>query len=370
MQLNQVFATDCAIIVTSCSNEYVPYLSVCLQSLRENSNAKHNYDIIILESNITRENKNILQTQLMSKNISIRFMHINPAVFHADIEKNCKNKHFSKETFYRILLPMLIPNYKKILYIDVDIIILSDIFQLYKTDLGINTIGACRDAMMNGWIKADNTMKNHLIYELEVKNVKDYFQAGVMLIDCNKFREDNCEEKLITLVKTTNMETADQCILNKYFYKKVSLLDLSWNYENECTTHKRTKWVNLMDQDIRLLYLEARKNPRIIHFVGPEKPWFYKEEDFAELWWKYAQNSPFYSEIIERYNNHRVRHLKMIKENIKLYKFRIIKYKILSSLTFGKKYKYYQDKYINNKKSVDFLENQLLQIENGAYKDL
>ena len=355
MGIKNLFENEYATIVTSCSDEYVPYLSVCLQSLKDNSEPKHKYDIIILESEITKHKKNLIKKKYNSNNFSVRFLHIDDNAFPVDIGQICEHKHFSKETFYRILLPSLIPDYSKIVYIDVDILILSDIYNLYNTDLNGNTIGACMDAIMNGWIKAESYMNNHLKNVLKLKDIRKYFQAGVMLFDCDKFRNNNCETKLLEMMKVTHMETADQCILNKCFNNDVELLDLSWNYENECSTHKRTGWVSLMDSDILERYMKARQNPKIIHYVGSEKPWFFKEEDFADIWWEYAKKTPFYNEIVKRYEEHKNKRKKERNKELKLIKFKVRKYTILSSLTFGKKHKYYHDKLIDNKKYLEYL---------------
>jgi len=74
--INPIWDDNYTAIAMSSSNEYVPYLSVCLQSLIEHSSKDHNYDIIIFERSITDENKRILQEQICRKNISLRF--INP----------------------------------------------------------------------------------------------------------------------------------------------------------------------------------------------------------------------------------------------------------------------------------------------------
>ncbi len=344
-----------ATIVTSCSNEYVPYLAVCLQSLIDNSNPEHKYEIIILESEIVNNNKKKIKKLFNLKNFSIHFLHIDSKAFPIDIEQICAHKHFSKETFYRILLPALIPNYSKIVYLDVDVLILSDIYKLYNIDLNSNTIGACIDAIMNGWIKSDIYMANHLKNVLKLDDIKKYFQAGVMLFDCTKFRKNNCEAKLLEIMKDTPMETADQCILNKYFNNDVKLLDLSWNYENECSTHKRTGWVALMDKNILEMYMKARNNPQIIHYVGSEKPWFYPDEDFADIWWEYAKKTPFYEEIVKRYKEHKAKRKNEVKKELKLIKFKVRKYSLLSFFTFGKKHKYYHDKLVDNKRYLDYL---------------
>ena len=42
-KLEPIFKNNYTAIAMSSSNEYVPYLSTCLQSLKEHANTDHNY---------------------------------------------------------------------------------------------------------------------------------------------------------------------------------------------------------------------------------------------------------------------------------------------------------------------------------------
>lgn len=47
--LKPAFIDNYTAIAMSSSDEYLPYLSVCLQSLVDNASDKHNYDIVIFQ---------------------------------------------------------------------------------------------------------------------------------------------------------------------------------------------------------------------------------------------------------------------------------------------------------------------------------
>ena len=53
------------------------------------------------------------------------------------------------------------------------------------------------------------------------------------------------------------------------------------------------KWLNDM-------YLNARKEPKIIHYAGPEKPWFEPEMDQGNIFWQYARKTSFAEIIVAR----------------------------------------------------------------------
>ena len=56
-------------------------------------------------------------------------------------------------------------------------------------------------------------------------------------------------------------------------------------------------------------YLKARKNPKVAHYAGYQKPWHVPTCDFAEYFWKYARQTVFYEEILTRLSEYRAREI-------------------------------------------------------------
>ena len=52
--------------------------------------------------------------------------------------------------------------------------------------------------------------------------------------------------------------------------------------------------------DILTAYLEAKKNPKMIHFSWTDKPWFSPGIHFGEKWWMTARRTPYYSQMLVR----------------------------------------------------------------------
>ena len=66
-EITPVWRDNYVAIALSSSNEYVPYLSVCLESLKENSSENNNYDIVIFEDSVTDYNKDLLKKIIEQK---------------------------------------------------------------------------------------------------------------------------------------------------------------------------------------------------------------------------------------------------------------------------------------------------------------
>lgn len=124
-------------------DEYIPFLAVTLQSIVEHSTEENYYVIKILCTNISEENKEKIN-KYTKDNISIEFVDLNYYI------EKIKNKlytrdYFSMTTYFRLFISNLYPQYNKAIYLDSDIVLLTDVVELYKEDIGDNLVGAVRD---------------------------------------------------------------------------------------------------------------------------------------------------------------------------------------------------------------------------------
>ena len=337
------------VICFSSSNYYVPYLLVCLKSLVKNASQAYNYDIIVFEHNITDENKKIILDFIKQKNISLSFYKIEAS----DFEHYYVYDQVSFETYFKISAPRLLNEYQKILFLDCDIIVLEDIQDLLTTDLHGKTIGAHYCTIWNGMISSNLEFYHYTTDFLELKNPQNYFQAGVMLIDVKKYINKNYEAKLIEFINNNELKCAEQCAFNYVCKEDVYYIDGKWNFETEQAEFRG--FIPYISPKFIQERQQNRQSPGIVHYAGSQKPWFYPDEDFADIWWEYAKKTPFYEEIVKRYKEHKAKRKNEVKKELKLIKFKVRKYSLLSFFTFGKKHKYYHDKLVDNKRYLDYL---------------
>ena len=126
IQLKKAFDGDNVAVAFAADEAFVPLFSVLLTSLLSHISPKRNYDIIILESDITEESKDLLLEMIKGKdNVSLRF--VNVSAYLSTFNSLFIHLHLKMETWYRLLLPDLLPDYEKILYLDCDMIIEADV---------------------------------------------------------------------------------------------------------------------------------------------------------------------------------------------------------------------------------------------------
>lgn len=243
-------------IVTSFDAIYMNYSKVMVQTLCENYHGKTKLNLFCLVPDSLLEKQTEYINSFSCDNINIKFVSsdkFNKADYFVEREQ------YTKNAWHRIFVGSLFPNLDKILYLDPDIIIMRDIAPVleYKTWMPIAA-----------YIEDD--FQEHC---LEVYDNQDmiYFSDGVFIADLNAWREKEFEKKLIQYAKTHNTKFVDQDAINFVMREHVQPLPVTFNF-----------FVDKAE-----LYWTV-KDPLIVHFSGPVKPW--KEDmldnKFVDAWRK------------------------------------------------------------------------------------
>lgn len=284
------------VLVFAASENFVPYLSVALQSLVDNVSDNRHYDVVVLTRNITPTSMITLTRQVTRNNIAIGFLDVDAALGSIELPHH---GHFRPETYYRLLAPSLLPNVDKAIYLDSDLVIHADVAELFDTDIEGLPLAATRDADTLGQILGyDATVGPYLRDELGMNDPLDYFQAGVILMNLAELRRTTTPQDLLELCCQRTWRWLDQDVLNRVANGSYKRVHMKWNYLVDWQRLRRTHIVPSAPADVRAEYEEAAHNPCIIHFAGPDnRPWLYPDADCADIFWHYAMRSPYLDEL-------------------------------------------------------------------------
>lgn len=267
-------------IFFSADNAYIPFLSVTIKSLVENSSEENQYEIKILNTNVDEDNKKIIKKN-EKKNINIEFVDVSKHVDKIK-DKLYTRDYYSNTTYYRLFIPELYPEYDKALYLDSDTLVLDDIANLYNTDIGNNLLGAVPD----GIIQKIREFQEYAEKVVGVASYKNYFNAGVLLMNLDELRKFGFQEKFIYLLSTIKFSVAqDQDYLNRICKGRVKLIEGAWNL--------MPVTVNVREDNIKL-----------IHYNFTNKPWHAHKIPYEEYFWKYAKKTEFIKEIEKTRDNY------------------------------------------------------------------
>lgn len=290
-------------------NSYARHLGAVLASIFENS--KVFWRIYIIYTKLSRESME--KIKIMEKNypVKINFLKLEDEIIE---EFNLgKGTHLDKIVFGRLHIPNLLKNKDKALYLDIDIIVNQPLEELYDIDLNDFSIGAVPDGK---WDQEQSKRR------LGLENNHIYFNAGVMLMDLKKLRENKFFDKVIEycLNPDRDLKLNEQDALNIIFGNNYKSLDLRWNY-----THGHSEEQNFEGKEIG-----------IIHYTGSIKPWDCRSlSPFRKEYWRYLKKTPWQEWKEENFNI-----LNIVKREVTNFKIwsRKYRYKIKGEKNAKKKY--------------------------------
>ena len=211
-------------ICYSLDRKYTEQLCASLASVLVNSEIDENINIFLLEGGLREQDKLQIETLKNIKNFNVQYFNINNNIFSdcpmlCDKGEEYKNYHVTMPTYYRFLLPDLLPDLDKILYLDCDVIVRSSLKEL------INENFENRAAIMG--LDAESE-KNSLRL-----NINKYFNAGVMLINLDFWRNNNIKNKLFDFAKNNadKILWQDQDIINAVLSSEIKEISNKWNYQ-------------------------------------------------------------------------------------------------------------------------------------------
>lgn len=287
-------------LVLSANEYYVPYMGTLLESIKEHASADRTYDIVVLHRDISENSQAVLQRLMAPSNFSLRFFNTTRLMREYE-SKLFLRGHFRIETYFRLLMQDILPSYNKALYLDCDMVVNKDIAELFDVDVDGYLLAAVQDAdtagLYNGF---EPQKKNYMDNIMKMKDPYSYFQAGTILFNLAEFRKHYTVDEMFEYATSYEWELLDQDVLNHFAEGHVKYLDMRWNVVMDWNGIRIKEIIGLAPRYLHKGYMDSRKDPYIVHYAGPDKPWDNFESDFADYFWGYAQRTPFAPIIFER----------------------------------------------------------------------
>lgn len=249
-------------VCLACDNNYAKYAGVVVASVLANSKDDESLNFYILDGGISESKKTEILSLKSIKDCKIEFVQIEESMFE-DYKKVATHKYISIATYYRLRLATLLPEVERIIYFDCDMVVNSSLNNLFNVELGENIIAGVRD-----------------INKRMLQQNPSYINAGMVLFDLNKIREENIEQKFYDYTNE-NFETikmGDQTIINEVLKGRIKIVEDEWNVQSSNFTNRSS----------------YTKHPYIIHYVAKRKPWHFGSFSVHRpLYFKYLQMTPW-----------------------------------------------------------------------------
>ena len=258
-------------ISVASNNNYAILTAALIKSIIFNHHSKELMVFYVISDEISKRNKEKIKT-LASTEIQIKWIDADK-ILKEKVEFPLDNSSYPSTAFLKLLSPYILSDeVKKIIYFDVDMIVLGDVSELWNTDLKGYPLAAVVDivkVVSCSW----GGIKNYEQLGLHPKT--RYFNSGLMIIDAQQWRDNQIPEKVLKLMHD-NLEyvtCADQYGLNVIFAQNWLEISPLWNW----FAHN------------------YHPNPKNIHFLEI-KPIFksYKnDKSFQKEFFKYLYMTPW-----------------------------------------------------------------------------
>lgn len=256
----------------SCDDNYLPFLSVALRSMIDNLGEETVCRVHILNDGLCEDGKARLQA-MQTDRVTLEFVDVRPLIEPILAKLNLRD-YYTPSIYYRLFIPTLFPQYHKAIYLDADIAVNGDITKLYEQPLGERLVAAIPDAII----------ESHADFRLYAERAigipyRDYFNSGVLLMNLDQFRLQGILARFTYLLETYHFDTIcpDQDYLNALCFGQVLYLDCGWNKMSLDRNYPGT--------------------PALIHYNMFFKPWQYDDIAYGEIFWDYAERTPYIEEI-------------------------------------------------------------------------
>lgn len=252
-------------ILYTFNDMFVPQVAAAITSVCENNKDIDEIHFYLMSLNVSEENEKKLEEYIGKYNRKTTFIELGDMQEHFDFEINTSG--WNPIVLARLLLDKLLPNnLERILYLDGDTIVRGSLKELWNTEMGEHTIAASLEPTYDKDRKASIGMKGY-----------PYYNAGVLLIDLNNWRNQKIGDKIISFYKEHEgrLFSNDQDAINGSQKGNILTLSPKYNYYNIYDQYPYSFLNKLCDYDYldKTVVQDAKKDPVIIHYLGEERPW-------------------------------------------------------------------------------------------------
>ena len=263
-------------IILATDDGFAMHTACLLVSILKNAEAHQAFTFYVLDGGLKPESKAKLESLKSVHDFEIHYLLIDSTLMEklAGLREQT-DARWGIYTFLRLLIPELLPDEDRLLYLDVDMIVRGSLEELWNMDLEGKSIAASLDSSelypelsLRDWRKA--------ILGLSKSQM---FNAGMLLMDLKKIREENAFQTTIHWLEhfADIVLFVDQDGLNVIFRDDKKILSPIWNMSSEPQFAK--------------YFTEP---PVIIHYCMKKKPSLYQYEGlYKEEYWKYLRMTPW-----------------------------------------------------------------------------
>lgn len=242
------------------NSKYMNLFKICLSSVVRHSGFD-SISVNIIHSSLKASEVEEIK-KLENSRLEINFIRFDDSL----LSSSPTTGRYTKEIYYRLFAPVLLPDdIDRILYLDVDLICINSLIELYNIDISSVYYAACSHT------RKILTKFNALRLGLDTSGTCPYINTGVLLMNLTQLRKNFDSSKIFSFIekKGNSFILPDQDIIMGIYGDRIRLVDtLKYNLSD-----RMFKINNMSVGHKRLTLRDVGRNTCIIHYCGRYKPW-------------------------------------------------------------------------------------------------
>lgn len=209
-------------VVLASDDNYAQHVAVVTVSILKNTKFADQLHFFVLSDDISDKKIKLIKKTVEKFNAKIEFIDIG----HDKLKNIYLSGHVSRAAYFRLMIADLVPeDVKKIIYLDVDLLVCEDIFNLWKIDICKFPVGAVLDY----GIITSSRMRKEKKAVIGITDSYRYFNSGVLIINVEEWRINGYGQKVLDFAQKEQLPHHDQDALNKIFMNNWYEIPLRWN---------------------------------------------------------------------------------------------------------------------------------------------
>lgn len=245
-------------------DKFVPQAAACINSIYTSSCSDETNSLYVMSYGISECNQRKLIT--FANSLGFRLTIVDITGFTAQLGFDFDTSGWNEIVLARLLMARFLPNdLHRVLYLDADVIVRRPLDDLWTMDLNGCVLG----------MALEPTVSQERLKDLSLDG-GGYYNAGVMLVDLDVWRQSNAESRILNYLKMNDgrLFANDQDAINAALRGSIAPISPEYNASNIYTYYPFRLLHRLMPAfDDENAYLQAKDNPAIVHFLGEDRPW-------------------------------------------------------------------------------------------------
>jgi lipopolysaccharide biosynthesis glycosyltransferase len=271
-------------LIAAADSAYVLPLAVAVRSALETTSQP--LEVLVLDGGLTAQDRQRLLESWPESHVDVHWLTLETA----QLETLPVWGRMTSTTYCRLLLAGLVPHHwTRALWLDCDVLLRRDLAALWDLEMGDRAVLAARDLVVPclGSRYGVSPWK-----ELGLDPRAPHFNAGVMLLDLERWRAEHIGERAIDYLRKYGDRVCffDQEALNAVAVNRWGELDPRWNH---IASMAGQAFLDASHLD-PAVYRQVVENPFLVHYSGYLKPWKCRgATPNSELWYGILDRTSF-----------------------------------------------------------------------------